>query len=96
MNNPKVGDRVRVKIRDPKDYAHGVAERLEGQLGEVIEVKAISMNGDPLQAAPWYGPAALIRYDRPVAPAWRGGSEQRAAWFPPGDLEAVTAEGAAP
>ena len=73
------GQRVRVKIADPKTYAYGCAERLDGKLGHVERTNAHYSDGLMY----------LVKFDTPAAKWWENSSPVESFWFPLGDLEVI-------
>lgn len=72
----KIGDRVKVKIVDPKTYAYGCAKVLNGSTGTVESVsKRYPTEGD-----------LLVHFDEPVK--WDPDSPRQSTgfWLPPCDL----------
>jgi hypothetical protein len=79
------GSRVRVKIQDPKTYAIGCAQALDGRAGYVVQFSPKS--GRDEQGFP--APAWLVKFDEPATPWWSHGSPVYQFWFAPSELELI-------
>jgi hypothetical protein len=75
----KVGDRVRVTIQDPSQYAYGCAKCLDGALGTVETVKDTSSCG-----------RYLVCFDEARPSWWSNGSPTKTFHFPAKDLTATS------
>jgi hypothetical protein len=71
------GDRVRVAIPRPNEYARGAAEALDGKMGTIDEVR-----GD--------GARYLVAFDEPAVPWHANALPIRAFWFEGDELAEVT------
>ena len=81
----ELGERVRISIRDPNEYAKGAAEALHGKTGTITEL------GDMIRRTPYNG--VLVTFDTPADPWWTWQEPVKAFFFEPHDLEtAETAE----
>ncbi len=72
----KIGDRVKVAIKDPTKFAYRAVECLNGARGAIESIGAKSHGPD----------ACLVAFDQPVNTWWTGGSPSIAFWFDPSDL----------
>jgi hypothetical protein len=76
-----VGARVRVRIVERSEYAHGCADALDGKTGTVDEVS----EKDRQRESPY-----LVAFDTPAPKWWSHQTPARAFWFSAKDLEVVT------
>lgn len=76
MSAWKVGDRVRVAIRHPKEYAHGAFKALNGKVGAVEEIKTTREN------------RCLVRFDTPAERWWAYQIPASSYWFLFSELQA--------
>lgn len=81
-SQPKEGDRVQVRLRDPRVYSQ--PEKFDKQTGVVERVKDQSVNN--MTAEGELGPACLVKFDKPLPGAFRG-SVMTHFWFAPEELK---------
>jgi hypothetical protein len=71
-----IGQRVRVRIVNPKEYAMGAAESLDGKTGTIERLRSD-------------GKAWLVAFDAPAKPWWTHGGACSGFWHAPEELEAL-------
>ena len=85
MNVPKVGDRVRVNVKDASAWSADALKLLQGLTGEVTEV----LTHERMTNHPKAKPACLVQFDKSPGPLWKWGSDAKAHWFDADELEEV-------
>jgi hypothetical protein len=78
----KVGDRVRVAIKDKRNWATGAAEILNGTPGIVSKEKT--------HVFPFSATSLLVQFDAPARTWWAHQTPPKAWWFDPSELEVLT------
>lgn len=68
----QVGKRVKIAIRDPKDWTREAVNNMNGKLGTITKVERIY--------------CALVEFDEPAKPFYANGSEHKSFWFASYDL----------
>ena len=86
MNVPKVGDRVRVDVKDASAWNAGALQVLQGLTGEVTEV----LTHERMTNYPKAKPACLVKFDKSPGPTWKWVSPATSHWFDADELAVIS------
>lgn len=82
MHIPKVGDSVRVDVKDASAWNADALKILQGLTGKVTEV----LTSERMTNHPKAQPACLVEFDKPPGQTWKWGSPATSHWFDADEL----------